>query len=97
MSEVLDRVRRELDAMRARVDHLRVQAKLGTMELRYALDDLRDTFEPTYERARRAAQEVVETGARESRAIAEGVVAGWDELRRTYREHADRARDADER
>lgn len=83
---ILDSIRRELDDVRSKVDHLRVKANLGKMELRDALADLKGTVEPRYERARKVATDVAETGARESQAVAKSLLAGWEEVRRTYRD-----------
>jgi hypothetical protein len=94
-NDILDRIRRELDDMRGKVDHLRVKASLGKMELRDAVADLKHTFEPTYEKARTAATEAAQSGARETQAIAKSLLAGWDEVRRTYKSFAKDAGDDD--
>lgn len=83
---ILDAIRRELDDVRAKVDHLRVKANLGKMELRDALRDLKGTVEPRYEHARDAVSEIAKSGARESKAVATSLLAGWEEVRRTYRD-----------
>lgn len=95
-NDILDRIRRELDDMRGKVDHLRVKASLGKMELRDAVADLKQTFEPTYQKARAAATEAAQTGAREGQAVAKSLLAGWEEVRRSYREQAAKVDDSDQ-
>ncbi|MEZ5976981.1 MAG: hypothetical protein R3F34_02020 [Planctomycetota bacterium] len=89
----LEMLKRELDAVRARVDGLRVQANLGKKELRDAVEELRTKIEPGYEKAKKTLGEAAATGARESQAVAKSLMAGWDEVRRTYRSYSEKAKE----
>ncbi len=82
----LDRMRKELDEWRARLDHMRVQANLGRKEARDKLHELGERLDPAWRKAKDTLDGVVESGATEARTLGKSLLAGWDELRRTHRE-----------
>jgi hypothetical protein len=81
----LELLKRELEMMQTRMDELRVQANLGKRELRDAVDGLRSKFDSTYDQAKKTLGEAAATGARESQTVAKSLLAGWEEVRRTYK------------
>lgn len=89
--DMKERLREELDGMRTRLDELRVKGKLGTMELRDKLAEYKQAFDPAYAKAKQKLGDLAESGVDESKALAESLRAGWDEVRRTHQELADKA------
>jgi len=85
-NKTLDALRAELDQWRARVDHLRVQANLGGKEARDKLRELETTLEPAFDQARRRLDQLAAGGAEEAGTLIKSLRAGWDEVRRTYRD-----------
>jgi hypothetical protein len=85
----------ELESLRSRLDHLRVQANLGRKELRDKLGELERVLDPAYRKAKQRLAERAGSGADEVRVLARSLQAGWDQLVRTHRElsrEADRER-----
>ena len=76
----------EYESMRARLEHLRIQANLGKMEARAKLDELGRAMEPAYRRAKSTLSELAKSGAQESVRLAKSMQAGWEELMETHRE-----------
>lgn len=82
----LERLRRDLDEWRARLEHLRVQTNLGEKEARDRLRALEDRLQPAVDRAVERLGTLVATGSDEVRTLARSLESGWAELRRTHRE-----------
>lgn len=82
----LERMQAELDGLRSRLDHLRVQANLGGMEARAELRELEKKLDAAFTKTKRRLDDVVASGAAEARTFGRSLLAGWDELRRTHRE-----------
>jgi hypothetical protein len=87
----LDRLKAELEDWRARVEHLRVQANLGSKEARDKLRELGDKLEPAAEKARHAIETAAASGASEAKTLCQSLQAGWDEVRRSHRELSQQA------
>ena len=85
-SEVLNRLRQEVDAWRARLDELRVQASLGRMELRDKKEELARNFEEARSSAARKLAELRKTGGQEIDAVARSIEVAWEGLRKTHGE-----------
>jgi hypothetical protein len=83
---ILSDLEQELGNWRTRFDEMRVKANLAKMEARDRLEPVQREFEAAYDRAKKKLGEVAETGGEELSALRRGLVAGWDELRRTYRD-----------
>ncbi len=90
---IQDDLRAELDRMRGRLDHLRVQANLGKKELADKLREFGDELEPNRRRAMERIASLAKSTARETEALAKGLQAGWEELWHTYRELSREAQD----
>jgi len=88
---ILDKLRRELDDWRASLQHLRLKANLGGMELRDKLDEFGARLEPAQRKAEEQISRIAREGAGEAKLIARSLKAGWEELRRTHSELADEA------
>jgi hypothetical protein len=86
IDKTLDRLRSELDDWQARLDNLRVQAKLGKMEARDQLLELVSRLEPTFREAETRLEEIAASGSKEARILGKSLLAGWRELLRTHRE-----------
>lgn len=92
-NETKIRLQQEYDTMRARVDKLRVQTNLGKMELRDKLEDIRETLDPVYRRAKTDLTELARSGATEASNFAKSLQAGWESLRDTHRELSKKAKE----
>ena len=82
----LERLKAELDELRAKLDHLRVQANLGRKEARDKLQELAARLDPAFRKAKKRLEDIVASGTTEARTVSKSLLAGWDELRRTYRD-----------
>ncbi len=92
-NETKHRLQEEYDAMRARVDSVRLQTNLGKMELRDKLEDIRSTLDPVYRRAKNDLTELARNGATEASNFAKSLQAGWETLRETHRDLSKKARE----
>ena len=72
----IERLKEQLTAWRARIDHLRVQANLGKMEARDELRALGERLEPEWRDAKRVLDSIVESGTTEARALEKSVAGG---------------------
>ena len=86
--ENLKGMEEELEGWRSRLDHLRLKANLGKMELRDRLGELGELLEPAHQRASRILGDVAQAGTEEARTLARSLRAGWEELVRTHRQAA---------
>ncbi|MFT5733115.1 MAG: hypothetical protein ACJA2W_003859 [Planctomycetota bacterium] len=91
MKETTSKAQAELAAMRARLDELRVQGKLGRMELHDNLVEFKGKLDPSYTRAKSAITDLAASGIKESLRIAKSLEAGWKELRSTHQALLDEA------
>lgn len=99
MNKAMEKLREELDEMRAYLDELRVKGKLGKMELRDKLAEYKAALEPAYQKAKSTLSELSRDGADETKTLAKSLVAGWDELRKTHKrlsEESDREREREQ-
>ena len=98
IKENLRKLEDELDGMRSRLDELRVRGNLGKMELRDKLTEFKGSLDPAYQKAKSKVADLSQAGADESKTVLKSLIAGWDELRKTYKElseEAEREREQD--
>lgn len=82
--EMADKLEKELADWRAKLEQLRLKAKLGTMELRDKEKELAEQFEPAYSNAMKKLDEWRANAGDEAKAMRTGLEAGWRELRKVY-------------
>lgn len=81
MSELFDKLEKDLTSWRTRLDELRVQANLGKLELRDRHPELVEDFDEAYESAKQGLGKLGQSGVSTARTVVDGLEAGWDELR----------------
>lgn len=84
--EELKGLRTELESWQARLDHLRVKADLGRMEVRDTLEEMGEQLEPTVRYTRSRLTHIARAGVDELRTLACSLGSGFDALQRTHRE-----------
>lgn len=92
-NETKKKLQEEYDAMRGRIDAVRLQTNLGKMELRDKLEDIRETLDPVYRRAKNDLTELARGGATEVSNFAKSLQAGWEALVKTHRELSKKAKE----
>ena len=91
MKESASEAQGELSAMRARLDELRVQGKLGRMELHDKLIEFKEKLDPSYKQARSTITDLAASGVKESVRVAKSLEGAWKELRSTHQTLLDEA------
>lgn len=87
----LDELRADLERWRGKVEHLRVQASLGRMELRDKVRELGEEIAPVHARAKEQIGKLLESGVEEAGRVARSLQSGWEEVLRSHRDLKDRA------
>lgn len=81
MSELFDKLEKDLSTWRTKLDELRVQANLGKLELRDRHPELVEDFDAAYENAKEGLGKLGSSGVSTARTVVDGLEAGWEELR----------------
>jgi hypothetical protein len=93
MNEKIKKVQEELAHMRTRMDELRVQGNLGKMEAREKLAEVKEAIDPAYQYAKNTIQDLASSGVDESIKLAKSMEAAWTELRQTYKQLSEEAKE----
>ena len=90
IDDVFDKLESELADWRQRFDEARLKAHLGKMEFKDKQEEVLEQFRPAYEKAKKTLETVAEEGEERARALGKGLLAGWGELSKTYKEAMDK-------